>query len=352
MSTSLLTRVADSGLASLQRLKGMWFTLLQTSVASGLAWYLAHDVLAHPQPFFAPIAAAVCLSISNVLRAQRAVQMMIGVTMGIGMGTVVQELLGTGTVPIAVVTLIALSVAVLIGRGFIGQGMMFANQTVVSSILVLALYRSGVGGYERIYDALIGGCLAIVFAVLLFPADPLKVLRRARIGVLDTLHGVLCRTADFAAGSREPSPDWPLSAVDRVHEQVGGLIQARATARQVVRLSPRRWRMRDIVHGADHQAVHVALLAVSVLQLARVVAPALDGCNWLPLPVHAVLAELVAATALADTDPVAATEQAAAARRLASELHSVARDRREVVLADVVQACVDDLQRVIDLRPV
>jgi uncharacterized membrane protein YgaE (UPF0421/DUF939 family) len=352
MGTSLLTRATDNGLAAVRRLKGMWFTLLQTSVASGLAWYLAHDVLAHPQPFFAPIAAAVCLSISNVLRAQRAVQMMIGVTMGIGMGTVVQELLGTGTVPIAIVTLIALSVAVLIGRSFIGQGMMFANQTVVSSILVLALYRSGVGGYERIYDALIGGCLAIVFAVLLFPADPLKVLHRARTGVLDALRGVLCRTADFAAGRREPSPDWPLSAVDQVHEQVGGLIQARATARQVVRLSPRRWRMRDVVQGADHQAVHVALLAVSVLQLARVVAPALDGCNWLPQPVHAVLAELVAATALADTDPVAATEQAAAARRLASELHSVARDRREVVLADVVQACVDDLQRVIDLRAV
>jgi uncharacterized membrane protein YgaE (UPF0421/DUF939 family) len=351
MSTSLLTRATDNGLAVVRRLKGMWFTLVQTSVASGLAWYLAHDVLAHPQPFFAPIAAAVCLSISNVLRAQRAVQMMIGVTLGIGIGTVVQGLLGTGAVPIGIAALIALSFAVAIGRGFIGQGMMFANQTVVSSILVLALPRSGIG-YERIYDALIGGCLAIVFAVLLFPADPLKVLRRGRTGVLDVLHGVLCRTADFAAGRREPSSDWPLSAVDQVHEQVGGLIQARATARQVVRLSPRRWRMRDTVQGADHQAVHVALLAVSVLQLARVVVPALDGCNWLPQPVHAVLAELVAATALADTDPVAATEQAAAARRLASELHSAARDRREVVLADVVQACVDDLQRVIDLRPV
>jgi uncharacterized membrane protein YgaE (UPF0421/DUF939 family) len=351
MSTSLRTRAAAGGLAAVQRLKGMWFTLAQTSVASGLAWYLAHDVLAHPQPFFAPISAAVCLSISNVLRAQRAVQMMIGVTLGIGTGTVVLALLGTGAVPIALVALIALSVAVVIGRGFIGHGMMFANQTVVSSILVLALPRSGVG-YERIYDALIGGCLAIVFAVLLFPADPLKVLRRARIGVLDTLHGVLSRTADFAAARRQPAPDWPLSAVDRVHEQVGGLIQARATARQVVRLSPRRWRLRDTVQGADHQAVHVALLAVSVLQLARVVAPALDGCNWLPQPVHAVLAELVAATALADPDPVAATEHAAEARRLASEMHSVARDSREVVLADVVQACIDDLQRVIDLRPV
>ncbi len=350
MSTSLLTRAAGRGKAAVQRLKDLWFTLIQTSVASGLAWYIANDVLAHRQPFFAPVAAAVCLSISNVLRAQRAVQMMIGVTLGIGIGTVVVGLLGAGAVQVGVTALIALSVAVLIGQGFIGQGMMFANQTVVSSILVLALYRSGVG-YERISDALIGGCLAIVFAVLLFPADPLKVLRRARIGVLNVLHGVLSRTADFAAARREAAPDWPLSAVDRVHEQVGGLIQARATARQLVRLSPRRWRLRDTVRGADHQAVHVALLAVSVLQLARVVAPALDGCNWLPQPVHAVLAELVAATVLADADPVAATEHAAAARRLASELHSVARDRREVVLADVVQTCVDDLQRVIDLRP-
>jgi uncharacterized membrane protein YgaE (UPF0421/DUF939 family) len=351
MRTSLLTRASDSGLAAIQRLKGIWFTLAQTSVASGLAWYIAHDVLAHPQPFFAPIASAVCLSISNVLRAQRAVQMMFGVTLGIGMGTVVWGLLGTGAVPIAIVTAIALAVAAMIGRGFIGQGMMFANQTVVSSILVLALPRSGVG-YERVYDALIGGCLAIVFAVFLFPADPLRVLRRARIGVLDTLHGVLSRTADFAAGRRQAPPDWPLSAVDRVHEQVGGLIQARATARQVVRFAPRRWKLRDTVDGADHQAVHVAVLAVSVLQLARVTAPAPEGCNWLPQPVHAVLAGLVTAIGLADTDPVAAAEHAAAARRLATEVHSVSRDRREVVLADVVQSCIDDLQRVIDLRPV
>jgi uncharacterized membrane protein YgaE (UPF0421/DUF939 family) len=351
MSTSLLTRAAHSGRAAVHQLRNIWFTLVQTSVASGLAWYIAHDVLAHPQPFFAPIASAVCLSISNVLRAQRAVQMMIGVTLGIGMGTVVWGLLGTGALSVGVVVLIALTVAVVIGQGFIGQGMMFANQTVVSSILVLALPHSGVG-YERIYDALIGGCLAIVFAIFLFPADPLRVLRRARVGVLDTLHGVLSRTADFAAARREPSQDWPLSAVDRVHEQVGALIQARSTARQVVRLSPRRWGLRGAVESADHQAVHVALLGVSVLELARVVAPELDGCNWLPQPVHAVLAELVAAVAVADTDPVAATEHAAAARRLASEVHSVSRDRKEVVLADVVQSCIDDLQRVIDLRPV
>jgi uncharacterized membrane protein YgaE (UPF0421/DUF939 family) len=336
-------------LAGIQRLKGMWFPIIQTSVASGLAWYLAADVLDHPQPFFAPIASAVCLSISNVLRAQRAVQMMIGVSLGIWIGGVVHGLIGTGVVPIAVAVLISLSVAVMIARGFIGQGMMFVNQTVVSSILVLALYRGG-AVYERIDDALIGGTLAIVFAVLLFPANPLTVLRRARVAVLVALHGVLSRTADIAAGRRDAAADWPLSAVDRVHEQIGDLIRARTTARQVVRISPRRWGLRGAVRAADHQALHLALLAVSVLQLARVVAPALDGCDWLPPTAPAVLAELVAATDLAEKEPVAAVQHVAAARLLAKELHSVARDRREVVLADAVQVCIDDLQRVIDLR--
>ena len=128
--------------------------------------------------------------------------------------------------------------------------------------------------------------------------------------MLDALHGVLRRTADFAAARKPVPPDWPLSAVDRVHERIGELIQARATARQVVRFAPRRWKLRDTVEGADHQAVHVALLAVSVLQLARVTAPAIAGCNWLPQPVHAVFTELVAAIRLADTDPVAATAHA------------------------------------------
>src|SRR6201996_4564149 len=113
MSTSLLTRAAKGGVAAVQRLRDIWFTLVQTSVASGLAWYLAHDLLNHPQPFFAPIASAVCLSISNVLRAQRAVQMMIGVTIGIGTGSVVWGLLGTGAAQIAIVAFIALALAVL-----------------------------------------------------------------------------------------------------------------------------------------------------------------------------------------------------------------------------------------------
>jgi uncharacterized membrane protein YgaE (UPF0421/DUF939 family) len=348
--TALLTTVARGTRAGVGRLREVWFPTVQTAVASGLAWYLANDVLGHPQPFFAPIASAVCLSISNVLRAQRAVQMIIGVSLGIWIGALTHRLLGTGVLPIALTVLVALGGAVVIGRGFIGQGMMFVNQTVVSSILVLALYRSGAVS-ERIDDAMIGGGLAIVFAVLLFPANPLTVLGKARVGVLDALHGVLSRTADVAAGRREAAHDWPLAAVDRVHEQLGGLLHACATARQVVRVSPRRWKLRDAVAGADHQAVHVALLATSVLQLARAVMPAVGGCcDRLPQPVEAVVADLAEATALADTDPAAAAARVDAARVHAAALLANAHERTDVVLADVARACVDDLQRVIDLH--
>ncbi|WP_102417907.1 aromatic acid exporter family protein [Mycobacterium sp. 4858] len=349
-----LSLVLAAARAGGKRLRLVWFNLVQTAVAAGLSWYLAHDVLQHPQPFFAPIAAAVSLSTSNVLRAQRAIQMMVGVTFGIGLGSVVQALLGPGAVPIAIAALIALGAAVFIGGGFIGHGMMFANQTAVSAILVLALFHSGLG-WERIFDALIGGGVAIVFAVLLFPADPLKVLRIARVGVLGVLHDVLARAADVAVGRKAPAPDWPLTAVDRVHEQLSGLLEARTTARQVVRIAPRRWGMRDTVHAADRQAVYVALLAGSVLQLARAVAPTpnptSDGCReGHPQIVHTVSVVLAAATALADPDPAGACAYIASARHHASELQSVAREKTQLILADVVSACVDDLQRVIDLR--
>ncbi|UXA08995.1 FUSC family protein [Mycobacterium sp. SMC-2] len=344
--------VLASARAGGKRLRAVWFNLVQTAVAAGLSWYLAHDVLEHPQPFFAPIAAAVSLSISNVLRAQRAIQMMVGVTLGIGLGSVVQGLLGPGAVPIAIAALVAFGAAVFIGGGFIGHGMMFANQTGVSAILVLALYRSGVG-LERIFDALIGGAVAIVFAVLLFPADPLQVLRNARVGVLGVLHEVLSRAAEVAAGRKAPQPDWPLTAVDRVHEQLSGLLEARTTARHVVAIAPRRWSLREAIQAADHQAVHVALLAGSVLQLARAVAPDADGRRReLPQPVQTVLVVLAAATALADPDPAGARAYAASARRHASELQSGAREKSQLILADSVNACVDDLQRVIDLRRV
>ena len=50
MGTSLLTLPYPgyaAVLAALKRLRGRSFNLIQTAVASGLAWYVAHDVVGH-----------------------------------------------------------------------------------------------------------------------------------------------------------------------------------------------------------------------------------------------------------------------------------------------------------------
>jgi uncharacterized membrane protein YgaE (UPF0421/DUF939 family) len=89
-------RVADAG-----------WSVVQTPVAAGLAWYIAHTLLGHHQPFFAPTAAAVSLSKARVLRGQRALQLMVGVVLGISVGTAVKAVAGpaegaSGAVALAV----------------------------------------------------------------------------------------------------------------------------------------------------------------------------------------------------------------------------------------------------------
>ncbi|OBJ50151.1 FUSC family protein [Mycobacterium asiaticum] len=344
MGVSLLTRTAGTGTAALRRLRSVLFPITQTATASGLAWYLAHDVVGHRQPFFAPVAAAVCLSASDVLRTQRAVQMIIGVTFGIALGAAVQTLLGTGPIAIGVAVLISLCGAVLIGHGYIAQGLMFFNQITVSATLVIAVSRSG-DVIDRLLDTLIGGGLAIAFAALLFPGNPLKVLHNARVGLLAAVHNVLVHSAD-AVGGRVPEPGWPLPDVERVNQQLGLLMQARVSARQTL-AAPRRWSVRERARVADQQTAHVAVLAGSALHLARVATAAVGG----PLPeaLPDAVGQLAAGVALAETDLTGATEHVAAARRAASSLAAAAHGGPDWALAEGVKTCVDDLQRVIDL---
>jgi uncharacterized membrane protein YgaE (UPF0421/DUF939 family) len=345
MSATTLTRAADGGLAAARRLRAVLWPIIQTAVAAALAWYVTHDLLGEPQPFFAPTTAVVCLSATNLLRARRAGQMIVGVALGIVLGEQAQILLGTGTVAVGVAVLGTLCIAVLIGRGFFAQGLTFFNQTATSAVLVLAVPHSGRVATERIVDVLIGGGLALVFSMLLFPANPAVVLRNARAGVLAALHDILAQVASMMSEPIDATNRHHLS-VDRLHHQLGRLIEARTTARLVTQRAPRRWAERSAIREADQHAANLGLLAACVLHLARAVPRSL--ADWHPAPLHDAIVDLAAGTALADMDRVSATAHAAAARDHAAALQPFATTRTQTVLADILQACVDDLQRVID----
>lgn len=233
MSASLLVRTACGGRAVAQRLRTVLWPITQTSVVAGLAWYLTHDVFNHPQAFFAPISAVVCMSATNVLRARRAQQMIVGVALGIVLGAGVHALLGSGPIAMGVVVFIALSVAVLCARGLVAQGLMFINQAAVSAVLVLVFASNGSVVFERLFDALVGGGLAIVFSILLFPPDPVVMLCSARADVLAAVRDILAELVNTVSDPTSAPPDWPMAAADRLHQQLNGLIEVRANAAMV-----------------------------------------------------------------------------------------------------------------------
>lgn len=317
----------------------MW-AILQTALAAGVAWYLARDVLDHTAPFFAPIAAAVCMWATNVVRAELAAEMVVGVGLGIGLGSLVNMLLGTGPIAMTVVVLVALSAALLIGRGFLQHRPMFVNQTVISAILVLALPHSGIGT-ERLFDALVGGGIAAIFSIVIFPRNPVAVLADARAEALAAVHDILTQTQCHTGDS-----DWMLSVAAALHDRLARLSEARGTAEQLARVCPLRWSLRTATRTADQQAAQLSLLANSVVQLARTITGTTEPLGE---PVQQAVGELAAAAAALTHDvPAAATAHATAARR-----HMVvARSSNATpLLSSAIDTCIDELDLVISLAP-
>ena len=186
------------------RLTESLWPVTQAAAAAGLAWLVAHNLLGHAQPFFAPIAAAIALSTSAVRRARRIVQMIAGVMIGIAVSEGAAAVMGTSWISIGVTVLVTMAAASAVAVGFFNEGMMFVNQSASAAVLVIALHHHGTGP-ERAIDALIGGGVAAVIGVGLFPAHPLRMLRSAEREVLRSLAGALGEIGELL-GSGSVSP--------------------------------------------------------------------------------------------------------------------------------------------------
>ena len=348
----LRARLTMGGQAASRRLRPYLWPSMQASVAVAIAWYLAHDVLGHPAPIFAPVAAAVTLGAGRVMRGQRALQLIGGVTIGIGIGVAVEALAGAGALALGLAALLTMWVTIAIGGGFTGNGVMFINQASVSAILLIALPLPG-GWLQRLIEALVGGGVALVIAVLLFPAAPLPLLRDTAQRVFVALHAALNHLDEVGAERRVVEQRWMLDAGERIYEQLAALVAARFTAADIVRLAPRWWHMRPAVRAADDRLAHVSLLAGAVLSLLRAVG-GLSVERALPAQLRAAIHELAAALGTLAENPEtgapAAVARAARADRLADEgQHGP--DAHASLIAPIITACVRDLYRVVGAVP-
>jgi uncharacterized membrane protein YgaE (UPF0421/DUF939 family) len=320
--------------------------LVHASMGALVAWWVAHGLLGHPQPFFAPIAATVALSSSRSQRSRRSVQLVAGVLLGIGVADVLATAVGNGTLALGAIVLVTMLVAVAVGAGFVGEGMMFVNQAAASAILVVTFHQAGTGA-ERAIDALIGGAVALVIVVLLFPAAPLPRLRRAERDVLDALGDALARVDRLVRGEEELSPDWMLAVGHGIHDRLATLAGARATARRNVRVAPRRFHLRGAVDAEDERIARVDLLANAVLSLIRGCLAAREADEALPDELLDAIRTLAGAMAelsrTAQPWPAATIERATRAARSATSIVEPDAIDRGAVVASITRATGRDL---------
>ncbi|MCF8571090.1 FUSC family protein [Gordonia sp. HY002] len=226
------------------RLRRLWLSfvpILQCGLASGLAWWIAADIVHHDRPFFAPIAAVVSLGLSLAKRWRRSVELIGGVLIGIIVGDVGISILGSGGWQISVVVAIAMSVAV-----FLDKGVMIPIQAASSAVLIATLIPPGTGSFGRAVDALIGGGVGLL-VVALVPINPARRARRDAAEILSILRNL---SADLAIALRLEDEDGIYRVLATARGTQGAIDSLRAgvtAGREVSRLSPMYWSSRGRV---------------------------------------------------------------------------------------------------------
>jgi uncharacterized membrane protein YgaE (UPF0421/DUF939 family) len=234
-------RSRDSIRRRVDRLRSRAFFIAQCSLAAGAAWAIARYVVGHPQPFFAPVAAMICLGFSFGQRLRRVAEVMVGVAVGVGVGDGFVRIFGTGVPQIVFVIALAMSFALLLGAGTL-----MSTQAGVQAALVTTLLPNPSAGFSRWIDAVVGGLVALAAATIA-PAAAISRPRQQASGVLIELSEIMVETAD---GLRNRDEEAVTDALRRARASESLLDDLRSAADEgvaVVRLSPFRRRHRGRV---------------------------------------------------------------------------------------------------------
>lgn len=289
-------RVADRGTRSARqrvaRLRRRGPNIVQCGLAGAAAWGIAHHLLGHPTPFFAPVAAVVALGASYQGRLRRTGEVVVGVAVGIGVGDLVAQQIGVGVWQLAVVVSLSMALAVLLDAG-----QLLVTQAGVQAGIVTSLAAPVSAGVDRWVDALVGGSVALVVAALL-PTAPLLRPRRLAAGVLDELAELV---GEAAAAVRDADGGRAEAALERARRSQVAQDDLRAAAVEAlaaVRLSPFRRRHRPGLEAVSELAVPLDRAVRNVRVLVRRVAVAEHRDEVLPAELAGVLEDLATSSRL------------------------------------------------------
>jgi uncharacterized membrane protein YgaE (UPF0421/DUF939 family) len=105
--------------AGLERLRTDGWLIAQTAGAAAIAWLLAATVLHHQQAGFAPIGAVIAVEVTRGQQVRHAIELVLGVTLGIGVAVLLGSVIGNPPLRIAIVVAVAMTMALLISGSLV-----------------------------------------------------------------------------------------------------------------------------------------------------------------------------------------------------------------------------------------
>lgn len=333
------------------RLRENLLPIVQTAGAAALAWLLATIVFGHANPVFAPIAAIVSLGATRGQRAQRAVELMLGVAVGITAGDLLTSVIGVGVWQLAVIVGLAMAAAVSLGAG-----LLLLSEAGVSATLVATLQPTTYGfPPARLLDVLLGGAVALVVSQLLFPVHPIKLVRTAAEAMVGELAETLRAIAQALQDRDRDRAEEVLERAWRISASWGRFEQALDTGGEAARFAPTRRRLRGPLGIYRDIGRPLDLIVSDVGVLARAAVRALRLEDPIPGQLPAALRSLGdAADALAtrigsvEDDPEVSSP-ALRAVAAATELEADAHHASLCVLVAYTQATAADLLRALGI---
>ncbi|MEL7976486.1 FUSC family protein [Isoptericola sp. F-RaC21] len=260
----------------ISRVRVSFWPVVQASLAAGVAYGIATFVLGHSQPFFAAVAAWVCLGFSFDRELRKVAEVAVGVALGVALGDLMVHVIGSGWWQIALVMAISATLA-----RFLDRGPLVTIQAGVQAGVVVGLPASVAtnGAVGRWTDALVGGGVALLVA-LITPGDP---RRRIRSLAQEATRELALTLESVARGLRDGDAD----------ELAAALVRGRAAEKvledwhdvatksdEIARVSVNRVHRAEITRLAA-QAVLVDRAMRSVRVLARRVPATLRSLGML-----------------------------------------------------------------------
>ena len=250
---------------ALDRLRARAWPILQTAVAAVAAWYLAKLLVSEEQPVFAPIAAVVALGATYGQRPERAIELIGGVVLGIGVADLLVVLIGSGPLQLGLLVVLAMGAAVVLGGGPV-----LVTEAAVSAILLVLIEPSSAGfPPSRLVEALAGGGVALAISAVAFPLNPILLVARSTQAIFAELGRNLEEVAAALAERDGIRAQAALQSARAMDEGVRELEESLRVARETARFSPGRRSSRDEIERYAGGMRHIDYAVRNTRVLAR-----------------------------------------------------------------------------------